>query len=75
VKTPTSADENPQPFELIERIEPFEHVIPPKHEGFFTQTNSQSVCFRSKLAKEQGRKKQSTNFRTSHSNYLCCICS
>jgi hypothetical protein len=24
VKTPTSADENPQPFELIERVEPFE---------------------------------------------------
>jgi len=30
VKTPTSADENPQPFELIERIEPFEHIKPPK---------------------------------------------
>jgi cyclopropane fatty-acyl-phospholipid synthase-like methyltransferase len=24
-----------QPFERIERIEPFEHVNPPKHEGFF----------------------------------------
>jgi hypothetical protein len=24
VKTPTSAEENAQPFELIERIEPFE---------------------------------------------------
>jgi hypothetical protein len=24
VKTPTSADESPQPFELIELIEPFE---------------------------------------------------
>jgi len=24
MKTPTSADENPQPFELIEQIEPFE---------------------------------------------------
>jgi hypothetical protein len=33
VKTPTSADRNPQPFEPIEpieRIEPFEHDKPPK---------------------------------------------
>jgi hypothetical protein len=26
VKTPTSADGNAQPFELIERIEPFERI-------------------------------------------------
>ncbi len=29
-KTPTSADENPKPFEPIEHIEPFEHLRPPK---------------------------------------------
>jgi hypothetical protein len=31
VKTPTSADDNPQPFERIERIEPFEPHKPQKH--------------------------------------------
>jgi hypothetical protein len=30
VKTPTSADENTQPFERIERIEPFEQILPKK---------------------------------------------
>ncbi len=31
LRTPTSADENPQPFESIERIEPFEHHKHHKH--------------------------------------------
>jgi hypothetical protein len=36
VITPTSADENPQPFELIELIEPFEHHKPLKpHKPLF----------------------------------------
>jgi len=30
LKTPTSADRNPQPFEPLERIEPIEHDEPPK---------------------------------------------
>jgi len=37
VKTQTSAEENPQPFEPIERIEPFEQVIAQKKAALLRQ--------------------------------------
>jgi hypothetical protein len=52
VKTPTSADENPQPFERIELIEPFEHFLDTKflkHE--VTKALRHEVFFKTKANK------------------------
>ena len=48
-----------QPFERIEHIEPFEHIIPPKHEGFFlTQSHKVFVSCKTRKGARNAKNSQ-----------------